>query len=169
MSDNPYRWVSIPGVVYPEPNAAKPKAPTPQKTSSCKKSKLCKTTFLVTHACDTRKPKKPRKSRRDYKHPLFIQNPTLYTKYGVRRKVPITPFPSELEWCTAKEAMKILSCGRSTVDAVVKKYSIPTRKCSYLRPAGNGATAFMYFYRDDVIMAAKLRSINKNKSLKNHA
>jgi hypothetical protein len=148
MSDNPYRWVSIPGVVYPEPNAAKPKAATPKKAA---------------------KPKKPRKSRRDYEHPLFVKNPTLYTKYGVRRKVPITPFPSELEWCTAKEAMKILSCGRSTVDAIVKKYSIPTRKCSYLRPSGNGATAFMYFYRDDVIMAAKLRSIDKNKSLKNHA
>lgn len=144
MSFNPYRWITIPGVSYPKPNKATPEAPAPQTPAK----------------------KTPRKSRRLYEHPLYKENPTLYTKYGVRRKVPLTPKPSELEWCTAKEAMAILSCSRATVDVVAAKHAIPTQKHSNVRPCGNGATAFMYFRRDDVIMAAKLRAIKKNKSRK---
>ncbi|MBR4310106.1 MAG: hypothetical protein IKT79_03670, partial [Akkermansia sp.] len=66
----------------------------------------------------------------------------------------------------SKEAMAILSCSRATVDVVAAKHAIPTQKHSNVRPCGNGATAFMYFRRDDVIMAAKLRAIKKNKSRK---
>lgn len=137
-------WANIPGVTYSKER----KAPEPKPNANPQKAK------------------RKRRSRRDYEHPLFKENPVIFTKYGRRRQIPLTPEPSSLEWCSAKEAMGILNCCRTSVDAIAKKYSIPTQRYSKVRPNGKGATAFTYYLREEVIMASKLRRMKKSKSKK---
>ena len=145
------RWANIPGVSYAE-----------QRTQSKAKEK----------------PAKPRAKRpkptTPYLHPRFIEAPHLYTKRGTRRKLHYTLPPSELDWCTAKQAMEILGCSRSSVDYIARKHNIRRHEHYFARPAGNGLTRLYYFNLDDVRIAKLHREAEKikrrnAKRRKNHA
>lgn len=143
MSNNPYRWITLPGVSYPE---EKKQNPTPRR----------KRASTPPQNLDFSRPK----------HKRFLENPTLYSTRGLERKIPLSPPPSEIDWCTAIEAMKILSCSRATVYEIARRYNIRQQDFAKPHTKGNGYTKVCYYKRDEILLVAKLRAIKKNKSRK---